>query len=825
MMGFGVMGRVLAGLAVVAGLVCGVARAETVLGVTQTSYDYLNRPVCVAVRMNPSVYGSLPTDACVPGTASATYGNDRITRTDYDAAGQAWKITQAYGTGDSRVYQVANHGDDGEVLDIIDARGNRSHSHYDGLNRLREFDYPSPTLATAYDPTSLASALATSGGYNTTACDTGHVADCEAYSYDLDNNRLTTRRRDAAVFTDCYDNLDRVVVHYVHASANCTATGGAADVYTAYDGLGRISDKHFAAFTGAQKVTYAYDGFGRVTSTTDMNGRTVGYQYNAASAVTRLTYADASYVTYTLDSANRIKFASHSSGASLYGQSFNSLGQRGKLTWGGSVGSVGYTWDHAGRLGTMTDDLAGTGNDITWTFAYSPASQVTSWSASSTAYDYKEYATSTVSQAYDGLNRDAAIVSSGGYDARGNMIKDASRVMAYDAENRFLTSAPVATPSSPNTTLAYDPEGRLASYTSVDGSGTHVTEFAYDGTDLIAEYDHTSGTPVLLRSYVHGPGADEPVVWFEGPGFTVKHFLAPNYQSSLIATADASGNLEATYEYGPYGEPEINRANPATVNPWAGPRFRYTGQTLLAGAQLYYYKARVYDPVYGHFLQTDPIGSKDDLDLYTYTGDDPVNKADPTGTTSCFSNCLPFLTGVVQGVLKAVVTTAAKMSIMGHTMVGNTTEAQKVAAEADSINSVIGAPTSDIQSTGQKVGYSGAVLGSLLGGDDAPTVLSSKAEPEVSILVPGPFAGESIPATSPSATAAEKQLVTQTGQTSGCHTCGTDDPGTKSGQYVSDHQPPTKLNPEDKPQQLYPHCLSCSRKQGGYVRQALRDQS
>ncbi len=631
MMGFGVMGRVLAGLAVVAGLVCGVARAETVLGVTQTSYDYLNRPVCVAVRMNPSVYGSLPTDACVPGTASATYGNDRITRTDYDAAGQAWKITQAYGTGDSRVYQVANHGDDGEVLDIIDARGNRSHSHYDGLNRLREFDYPSPTLATAYDPTSLASALATSGGYNTTACDTGHVADCEAYSYDLDNNRLTTRRRDAAVFTDCYDNLDRVVVHYVHASANCTATGGAADVYTAYDGLGRISDKHFAAFTGAQKVTYAYDGFGRVTSTTDMNGRTVGYQYNAASAVTRLTYADASYVTYTLDSANRIKFASHSSGASLYGQSFNSLGQRGKLTWGGSVGSVGYTWDHAGRLGTMTDDLAGTGNDITWTFAYSPASQVTSWSASSTAYDYKEYATSTVSQAYDGLNRDAAIVSSGGYDARGNMIKDASRVMAYDAENRFLTSAPVATPSSPNTTLAYDPEGRLASYTSVDGSGTHVTEFAYDGTDLIAEYDHTSGTPVLLRSYVHGPGADEPVVWFEGSGFTVKHFLAPNYQSSLIATADASGNLEATYEYDPYGEPEINRANPATVNPWAGPRFRYTGQTLLAGAQLYYYKARVYDPVYGHFLQTDPIGSKDDLDLYAYTGDDPVNKADPTG--------------------------------------------------------------------------------------------------------------------------------------------------------------------------------------------------
>lgn len=53
---------------------------------------------------------------------------------------------------------------------------------------------------------------------------------------------------------------------------------------------------------------------------------------------------------------------------------------------------------------------------------------------------------------------------------------------------------------------------------------------------------------------------------------------------------------------------------------------------MLPEAQLYYYKAREYDPVFGRFLQTDPIGSKDDLDLYAYTGDDPIDKTDPTGT-------------------------------------------------------------------------------------------------------------------------------------------------------------------------------------------------
>ncbi|QEC76284.1 hypothetical protein [Mucilaginibacter ginsenosidivorax] len=107
--------------------------------------------------------------------------------------------------------------------------------------------------------------------------------------------------------------------------------------------------------------------------------------------------------------------------------------------------------------------------------------------------------------------------------------------------------------------------------------------------------------------------------------------------------------------------------------------------------------------------------------------------------------------------------------------------------------------------------------------EGAAADLSGLTKP-VSTLEPGPFAGESIPARGATRnfTLDERAAMNQIGYDTGCHTCGTTDPGTKSGNFVLDHQPPNALTPAGGSQDLYPQCIGCSLRQAGEVTQAKK---
>lgn len=274
---------------------------------------------------------------------------------------------------------------------------------------------------------------------------------------------------------------------------------------------------------------------------------------------------------------------------------------------------------------------------------------------------------------------------------------------------------------------------------------------------------------------------------------TITYFHNDISGSPLVAT-DATGNLLWKESYKPYGD-KLNRSAPRSGN-----KIGYHGKAHDDGTGLSYMGARYYDPALGRFMGIDPVDFQADnlhsFNRYAYANNNPYKYVDPDGRYA-------FL---IVPALYALAAMTAAVTVNGVIKGGQ--------AGSNNFNTGgISYPGSDI---GNPTQWSAVNSSS----DQSDT----SKQPSKDTLKPGEFAGDSIPARGPGRdfTQDERDAINNAGRDTGCHTCGETDPGTKSGNHIPDHQPANALNPTRGEQRLYPHCLGCSRVQGGQVRGATR---
>lgn len=286
---------------------------------------------------------------------------------------------------------------------------------------------------------------------------------------------------------------------------------------------------------------------------------------------------------------------------------------------GGTLDGASCSLDNAGNRTAKTDLLANATTNYGYNSIYELLSS-TGGSTESYTYDSVGNRLSSLAGSFTYNSSNELLASPSAiytYDANGNMLTktdtNGTTQYAWNYENQLTSVTPPG--SGGATTFLYDPFGRRIQKSSPQGT----TNFAYDGANIVGEYD-TAGA--LVAKYAQGAGIDEPLsMWRDR---TMAYYSADGL-GTVTSLEDAAGTVVAAYTYDSFGN--LTSQEPQLINP-----FRYTGREWDQETNLYYYRARYYDPSIGRFISEDPIRlASGTTNFYAYVGNDPIDYVDPFG--------------------------------------------------------------------------------------------------------------------------------------------------------------------------------------------------
>jgi RHS repeat-associated protein len=503
--------------------------------------------------------------------------------------------------------------------------------------------------------------------------------------YTYTNFNAVATRTDArgVITTYGYNTMNKMVsISYNTSGASNVAT--TSSVAMTYSTTGSTKGLLTQVSNGTITENYSYNSSSQVSSVArsiDSKSYTTSYEYNQGGQLSKLTYPSSYNYFINHDNKGRLESLSSTSGngltnGSLYGLTYNTVGQQSGLTLGnGVVESYGYSSDRM-QLTSQSAVKSGT-TLLSLTYGYSASSgqngsgstagnsgQLMSISGSiggqteNAAYTYdnlgrlvtSNQTTNGVSAqrrfAYDRWGNRTGVwdQTSGGtqiqiialentsgipnnrldahntqgwyadllYDANGNVTNDGAHTYIYDAENRV-----VSVDSGFTATYNYDHQNRRIKTTV----GSTTTHYIWEGGQVLAE--HNGGTGAVITNYTY---AGSRMISKTTSG-TTSYFL--NDRLSARVVLNTNGSIIGRQAHLPFGE-ELNITGTTDKHRLTN----YEGDSETATD---YAVNRQYNQNIGRFNRVDPYDGSynmavpQSLNRYAYVQGDPLNNVDPLG--------------------------------------------------------------------------------------------------------------------------------------------------------------------------------------------------